>query len=742
MKKVITFKHLFLFASTIANFAFSAYITSIIVQAMFKFNDWMYSGRWASLDVMSFFNSLSLKPINSIGYATSNKISSLVMLGLFLILLISVELKILRVYSTYSKRGILDKDRNIRFSEDGVYGTANWAYIDDLREKNLIEVKNPRKTQGYILAQKDTSGDNLISIKPKAHINNHIAVYGASGSGKSRKFVRNYIIQAVKKRESLIITDPKGEMFESTSQYLKDNGYIVKIFNLVNPEHSNSWNCLKEIRGDELRAQIFADTIIKNTSGKEGDPFWDKNEMNLLKALAMRVNLGRDFEAIGEQNMGTAYDLLTKAQDVASLDRLFDKTRLAPLPDGSPAPELKALNPYDIFKQTGENIRGNIITGLGTRLQVFQNQIIKKITQLDDIDLTLPGKKPCAYFCVMSDQHSALNFLSSLFFSFLFIDLVEYADNNGGQCDVPVNFLLDEFPNIGAIADFEKKISTVRSRGLNIAVIFQAISQLKNRYPFDVWQEILGNCDTQLFLGCNDHDTAKYISERSGMVTIKANSLIQERSSKINPIYRKGIRESYGEGKSALLTPDEVLRMDNEKCLVIFRSNNALSAYKYDYSLHPESRKFKSFPINKVKNIRTVNKEEIAEQRILDFENLTDEDSLNKIKEAKLILGIKGEIIETKEDEIEIIEIEDIGQLEINKEETIEELILNIEEIEEIQKYLKESDNINNNIFEKKDVKKVEKLNNIYDEMIIEKFSPNKKIKKSITKDGTLLSKK
>ena len=238
-------------------------------------------------------------------------------------------------------------------------------------------------------------------------------------------------------------------------------------------------------------------------------------------------------------------------------------------------------------------MRGGIIIGLGSRLQVFQNSLICEMTGSDDIDLELPGHQKCAYFCITSDQDSTFDFLSSLFFSFLFIKLVRYADKHcvGGKLTVPVTFVCDEFPNIGTIPDFCKKISTVRSRGLNISIIFQNLAQLQNRYPQNQWQEILGNCDTQLFLGCTDELTATFISNRTGDVTIgvssKAKQLGTWRISDYTPEYRK----TTSIGKRKLLTPDEVLRLPLEKALVILRGQKVLKVDKFDYTLHPESKK-------------------------------------------------------------------------------------------------------------------------------------------------------
>ena len=206
---------------------------------------------------------------------------------------------------------------------------------------------------------------------------------------------------------SLIISDPKSELYEKTSAYLRGKGYIVRKFDLVTPSSSDSWNCLSEINGQELMAQLFCDVIIKNTGSERGDHFWDNAEMNLLKALVLYVEQGYPKE---KRNIGEVYKLLTMSSE-KELNAIFDV-----LPVDHPA---KA--PYSIFKQSSENVRGGVIIGLGSRLQVFQNKDIQQITSHDEIDLELPGKQPCAYFCITSDQDSTFDFLSSLCLSFVFI---------------------------------------------------------------------------------------------------------------------------------------------------------------------------------------------------------------------------------------------------------------------------------------------------------------------------------
>ena len=234
-----------------------------------------------------------------------------------------------------------------------------------------------------------------------------------------------------------------------------------------------------------------------------------------------------------------------------------------------------------------------MIIGLGSRLQVFQNQDIRNITGYDEIDLELPGKQPCAYYCITSDQDSTFDFLSSLFLSFIFIKLVRYADQKcpGGMLPVPVHVLGEELCACGVIPDLSRKISVIRSRNISMSCVFQNLAGLQNRYPQNQWQEILGNCDITLFLGCTDPLTAQYISDRTGeasiAVTSKAKQLGTWRISNYTPEYR----ETSGVGKRKLMTMDEVLRMDVDRALVIIRGKNVLEVDKYDYSKHPESKK-------------------------------------------------------------------------------------------------------------------------------------------------------
>ncbi len=478
----------------------------------------------------------------------------------------------------YSETGAYDQERNLTYSTKGTYGTAGFMTKKEL--KGVLDlVPNIRKHPGIILGEID---GEVICVPEKTRFNGNLAVYGASGSKKTRAFCMNMILQSAARRSSLVICDPKSELYEKSSAYLRDQGYTVKVFNLVTPAASDSWNCLSEIEGQELMAQLFCDVIIKNTGNGQGDHFWDNAELNLLKALVLYVERGYPE---GKRNIGEVYQLLAMSSE-KELNALFDV-----LPVTHPA---KA--PYSIFKQSSESVRGGVIIGLGSRLQVFQNQDIRNITGYDEIDLELPGKQPCAYYCITSDQDSTFDFLSSLFLSFIFIKLVRYADQNcpGGALPVPVHVLGEDLCACGVIPDLSRKISVIRSRNISMSCVFQNLAGLQNRYPLNQWQEILGNCDITLFLGCTDALTAQFISDRTGeasiAVTSKAKQLGTWRISNYTPEYR----ETTGVGKRKLMTMDEVLRMDVDRALVILRGRNVLEVDKYDYSKHPESKKLRA----------------------------------------------------------------------------------------------------------------------------------------------------
>lgn len=259
------------------------------------------------------------------------------------------------------------------------------------------------------------------------------------------------LLELSKYKNSIIVTDPKSEIYRKTSSYFRSIGYTVKVLNLKDMQHSDRWNPLGE---NELitDVQTSSNVIISNTQRHDrcGDEFWPRAEENLLKAFEFFF-----LETISDKNNLTNVYKHIANGDIGEIDGMFKR-----LPLDSPA-----RMSYNIFASGSDTIKASVITGLGTRLQMFQNEDLQRLTSETDIDLTLPGKEPCIYYIVTSDMDSSYDFIASLFYTFLFIKLVRYADSRpDGKCENEVFFFLDEFANLGQIPDFNKKISTVRSR--------------------------------------------------------------------------------------------------------------------------------------------------------------------------------------------------------------------------------------------------------------------------------------
>ena len=475
-------------------------------------------------------------------------------------------------------------------SNSGSYGTA--SFMSPKEASACFEVTSAKRTSQDILGM--LPDGQVLTLPKDTRLNANLAVCGSSGTGKSRAISRNLVLQAVKRGESVILTDPKSELYESMGEYLRENGYIVKVFNLVEMDHSDSWNCLGEVGSSELMAQTFADIVLQNTSGDSKDAFWYNAELNLLKALVLYVALEMPPE---KRNIATVYDLLYTQTEKGLSDMMASISHEhANQYTGELLPPSPASAPYAIFRQSSETVRTSVIIGLGSKLAVLQAQQVRNITSYNEIDLELPGKQKCAYFCIVSDQDSTYDFLSSLFFSFLFIRLIRYADAycEGGMLHPKVKFILDEFPNCCLIPDFTKKCSTIRSRGCSVAVFFQNVGQMRNRYPDDQWQEILGACDSTVFLGCTDMLTAEYFSDRIGTASVEVEGTMRELNTMHITDYTPRFRKTNSLGRRPLLTPDEVLRLPPDQVLIFIRGQKVMRAKRFDYSLHPDYKKLKS----------------------------------------------------------------------------------------------------------------------------------------------------
>lgn len=502
-------------------------------------------------------------------------------------------------YNRFSGYHFIRDRRGFDILPDGTHGTARFMKLREMEQ--ILEVGKLDTLSGNVYGKyKDDPSDDdayasYVASSNKNGLANNILVLGAPGTGKSWGFVRPFIMQCVKRRESIVLTDPKNEIFTSMSGYLSDQGYEVRVFNLLDMHYSDHWNCIGEADYDAALIPIIAATIINNTSSdREANDFWAKAELNLLTALLHYVQNETDDAGkktpLSARRLGRVLSLLTE-EGLRKIDEDIKK-----LPRGHPA-----KGPYGLFLQAKENLRGNIVIGLGNRLNVFQDKIVDSLTADTTIDLTLPGKKPCAYFCILSAQDSTYAFLSSLFFTMLFsrLEMTARRETADGKLPVPVNMCLDEFPSIGKLGDFRRSIAFTRGFRINCQVLVQSIAQLADMYPRHEWEEIVACCDTTICLGVNDQMSADFISKKCGTATIRVTNNQMPLTPLFSPVYTstRPYSQTRSNTQRALMQPDEVLRMDNRQSIVLLRGGQPMLLYKVTPQEFSDFAKLRTTPI-------------------------------------------------------------------------------------------------------------------------------------------------
>ena len=456
-------------------------------------------------------------------------------------------------------------------------GNKTWTYIEDEKGNRHYTHKG---TKNMIFSQ-----DVVLSMDTRQTFrNNNSLVIGGSGTGKSRYVIKPNMLQA---NCSFVITDPSGELLETMGSFLEDMGYDLRVFNLVQMNHSHCYNPFHYIRNEE-GVLTMINALIKNTTPKgssTNDPFWEKAETALLQAICFYLMAECNPD---DQNFNSVMKLLrcvdagenSENQD-SVLDVLMNDLR-------EKNPEHIALQSYAVFKAAGGGKTAqSILISCQTRLQVFNLSVIKNLTNTDNIDLKTIGDRPTALFCITPVVDTTFNFLVALLYTQLFETLYFHAEtecneiyHQGLRLPVHVRFLLDEFANIGSIPDFAQKLSTMRKYEISCTIVIQALSQLKAQYKDD-WEVLIGNCDTHLFLGGSDQTTLEYISKKLGKETIRAKNTSRTfgRQGSSNTSFNQTGRE--------LLQMDEIARMDNSNCIVFLRGELPFFSKKYDYPKHP-----------------------------------------------------------------------------------------------------------------------------------------------------------
>lgn len=377
------------------------------------------------------------------------------------------------------------------------HGSAKWGDVHSIAKRYL---NKKDESQNIILSQ-----NMRLGLNAKRHRRNlNVLVIGGSGAGKTRFYAKPNIMQC---NTSFIIADPKGEMLRSTALLLLENGYDVKVFNLINPSDSDGYNPFVYIRKDEDVIKLITN-LIQNTTPKnasQNDPFWEKSEIALDTALMLYLLHEAPPE---EQNFETLMFLIENAAVVED-DENGDKSPVDILFDGleEDNPEHIALKQWKIFKQAGAKTAKSILISAAVRLAAFNLPEIAKMTSYDNLNISNMGEKKKAIFCVIPDNDNSFNYLVGMLYTQAFQELYYCAGHKrSGELPIPVHFVMDEFANVALPDNFERLLATMRSRRISVSIIIQNMAQLKALFK-DNWESLVGNCDTMLYLGGNEQST-------------------------------------------------------------------------------------------------------------------------------------------------------------------------------------------------------------------------------------------
>ncbi|TNJ65308.1 type IV secretory system conjugative DNA transfer family protein [Paenibacillus hemerocallicola] len=457
--------------------------------------------------------------------------------------------------------------RNYRKREE--YGSARWGKARQINAK----YRSKQPEQNKILTQHVRIG--LDGRKHRRNLN--VLVVGGSGAGKTRFYAKPNVMQS---HTSLVVLDPKGEILRDTGSLLRSEGYTIKVLDLINPQLSHGYNAFSYLKDDKDVLKLVTN-LIRNTTPKgsnTNDPFWERSETALLEALVLYLLYEAPPE---EQNFPMVMEMIAAAEVreedetyQSPLDELFERLSMRD-------PEHLAVKQYHIFKLAAGKTAKSILIGLGVRLEKFNLPTIASMSVVDELDLSVMGTEKTALFAVIPDNDSSFNFIVGMLYTQLFQCLMYEADyRHGGRLPVHVHFVMDEFANVALPTEFDKLLSTMRSREISVSIILQNLAQLKALYK-DEWESIVGNCDLFLYLGGNEQSTHKYVSELLGKETLDTNTygLSKGRSGSYSINYQQTGRE--------LLTPDEVRLLDNRYAILFIRGELPVLDGKYDVVGHP-----------------------------------------------------------------------------------------------------------------------------------------------------------
>ena len=451
------------------------------------------------------------------------------------------------------------------------YGSARWGTAKDIEP-----FQAPKFADNIILTKTERLMMSNRPPDPKNARNKNVLVVGGSGSGKTRFWLKPNLLQC---HSSYVVTDPKGTIVLECGQVMLKNGYKVKILNTINFKKSMHYNPFSYVHSEKDILKLVT-TLMTNTKGEGsgGDPFWEKSERLLLTALIAYLH----YEApVEEQNFATLLEMLNTMQVLEDDEEYQNPVDLLFEDLAKTKPNSFAGRQYKLYKLAAGKTAKSILISCGARLAPFDIQELRDLTMYDELQLDTLGDKKTALFLIMSDTDSTFNFLISMVYTQLFNLLCDKADDQyGGKLPIHVRCLIDECANIGQIPNLEKLVATIRSREISACLVLQTKSQLKAIYK-DNADTIIGNMDSQIFLGGSEPGTLKDLSEMLGKETIDA----------FNTSDTRGNSPSYGTNYSKLghelLSRDEIAVLDGGKCILQLRGVRPFLSDKYDLTQHP-----------------------------------------------------------------------------------------------------------------------------------------------------------
>ena len=451
------------------------------------------------------------------------------------------------------------------------YGSARWG-----NAKDIEPFMSPKFADNIILTKTERLMMSNCPPDPKNARNKNVLVVGGSGSGKTRFWLKPNLLQC---HSSYVVTDPKGTIVLECGQAMLKNGYKVKILNTINFKKSMHYNPFSYVHSEKDILKLGT-ALMTNTKGEGsgGDPFWEKSERLLLTALIAYLH----YEApVEEQNFATLLEMLNTMQVLEDDEEYQNPVDLLFEDLGKKKPNSFAVRQYKLYKLAAGKTAKSILISCGARLAPFDIQELRDLTMYDELQLDTLGDKKTVLFLIMSDTDSTFNFLISMVYTQLFNLLCDKADDvYGGKLPIHVRCLIDECANIGQIPNLEKLVATIRSREISACLVLQAKSQLKAIYK-DNADTIIGNMDSQIFLGGSEPGTLKDLSEMLGKETIDA----------FNTSDTRGNSPSYGTNYSKLghelLSRDEIAVLDGGKCILQLRGVRPFLSDKYDLTQHP-----------------------------------------------------------------------------------------------------------------------------------------------------------